>query len=540
MQSFHGNRRHSAVTMRPKKGFATNGVKQILSSRATSNRPKRHRVTINVSGERYQTYLETLERFPKTLLGDVERREQYYEPEEREYFFDRDRNAFAAIIYFYQSEGQLYCPLTVPLHILVSEAKFFDLGEEALNQVFDIEDSNSVQLPKNKLQREIWKLFDIPESGLAANVLTVFSVLIIVCSVVILCIETLPYFKGYDLTEQNFPKFPAGARPDMGPRKPLHHLRWPNVSQSMPMQQDLPPGSTDAPRVGGGSGWKKTFDLCETGIVAWFTMEFIVRFLSCPDKIAFVKSCMNLVDFLAIVPYYITLIYHQQGYGLDNIRIIRLVRVFRIFKLSRHSRGLQILGLTLRASIKELGLLIFFLLIGVVLFSSAVYYVEVQTFQSIPHAFWWAIITMCTVGYGDIVPLTFLGKFVGSLCAICGVLTIALPVPVIVSNFDYFYQRERARKSHLVFRDGCKKSEKSDAATTTTTPATTDTEESTIKSSKFKREQQIERQKTLKKLEKCHIRQSRNWVQILFGDSKKPLVEAQKEQFVVTEMESVV
>lgn len=128
------------------------------------------------------------------------------------------------------------------------------------------------------------------------------------------------------------------------------------------------------------------------------------------------------------------------------LRVIRLVRVFRIFKLSRHSKGLQILGMTLKASLRELGLLMFFLLIGVILFSSAIYYAEAGSersyFKSIPDAFWWAVVTMTTVGYGDMVPHDFWGKIVGSLCAIAGVLTLSLPVPVIVSNFNYFYHRE--------------------------------------------------------------------------------------------------
>lgn len=172
---------------------------------------------------------------------------------------------------------------------------------------------------------------------------------------------------------------------------------------------------------------------------------------------------MNAIDLMAIAPYFITLATiltkepmdeslvvpdekDQPGASLAMLRVMRLVRVFRIFKLSRHSKGLQILGMTLKASLRELALLMFFLLIGVILFSSAIYYAEAGSersyFKSIPDAFWWAVVTMTTVGYGDMVPHDFWGKIVGSLCAIAGVLTLSLPVPVIVSNFNYFYHRE--------------------------------------------------------------------------------------------------
>ena len=74
---------------------------------------------------------------------------------------------------------------------------------------------------------------------------------------------------------------------------------------------------------------------------------------------------------------------------------------------------------------------------------------ETSHFKSIPEAFWWAIVTMTTVGYGDMHPITPGGKVVGSVCALCGILCLALPVPVIVSNFMYFYQRARANKKRI-------------------------------------------------------------------------------------------
>ena len=192
--------------------------------------------------------------------------------------------------------------------------------------------------------------------------------------------------------------------------------------------------------------------------VAWFTVELTIRLIFCPDKKAFLKNIMNWIDFLAIIPFYISLAIRGRNTSTDSSKgnaqneillILRLIRIFRIFKLSRHSSDLQILGHTLKASIRELVLLVFFLLIGVVVFSSLIYYCEKDAddtkFTSIPAAMWWAIVTMTTVGYGDMTPVTIPGKIVGSFCAISGVLMIALPVPVIVNNFSLYYSHAQAR-----------------------------------------------------------------------------------------------
>ena len=150
---------------------------------------------------------------------------------------------------------------------------------------------------------------------------------------------------------------------------------------------------------------------------------------------------LNIIDLLAILPYFVILTINSGSdtTPLSVLRVVRLVRVFRVFKLSRHSSGLQILGHTLRASLSELGMLIFFLVILIILFSSAIFYAESHTeghrnatFSSIPDAFWYSIVTMTTVGYGDQTPVTLIGKLVGSLCAVTGVLTIALPVPCLL------------------------------------------------------------------------------------------------------------
>lgn len=154
--------------------------------------------------------------------------------------------------------------------------------------------------------------------------------------------------------------------------------------------------------------------------VFYFTIELVVRFIFCPDWKLFVKSALNWIDFLAIIPFFVSTImvygFGTQATGpfLPIFQGVRVIRVFRIIKLAKHSVGLQILGHTLKASFRELLLLIFFLAIGIIIFSSLVYYCEYNEpktkFVNIPATFWWAVITMTTVGYGDMVPTTIPGK----------------------------------------------------------------------------------------------------------------------------------
>ena len=172
------------------------------------------------------------------------------------------------------------------------------------------------------------------------------------------------------------------------------------------------------------------------------------RFISCPDMLEFVRSSVNIIDFVATLSFYIDLVLAHFASHLENADVLEffsIIRILRLFKLTRHSSGLKILLQTFRASAKELMLLVFFLVLGIIIFASLVYYAERiapnpnNDFKSIPLGLWWALVTMTTVGYGDMVPKTYLGMFVGALCALGGVLTVALPVPVIVSNFEMYY-----------------------------------------------------------------------------------------------------
>eukprot|EP00794_Sanderia_malayensis_P016675 gene16675-18367_t len=177
------------------------------------------------------------------------------------------------------------------------------------------------------------------------------------------------------------------------------------------------------------------------------------------SKRQFLKGAQNAVDLLAIFPFYIGLIIDFStsdgvSSNFENIRrfvqILRIIRIVRIFKLARHSTGLQVLAYTVKESSEELGLLVLLLLMGMTLFSTLIYYAEQNVpgtkFKSIIEGFWWAIITMTTIGYGDIYPDTTYGKMIGCMCCISGILFIALPIPTIVGNFSKYYREHRNKE----------------------------------------------------------------------------------------------
>ena len=128
--------------------------------------------------------------------------------------------------------------------------------------------------------------------------------------------------------------------------------------------------------------------------------------MSCPNKCHFLKSSVNVIDYIATISFYTDLFLQQYLSNMKNADVFEffsIIRILRLFKLTRHSSGLKILLQTFRASAKELMLLVFFLVLGIVIFASLVYYAEriqvnpTNDFSSIPLGLWWALVTMTTV-----------------------------------------------------------------------------------------------------------------------------------------------
>jgi hypothetical protein len=234
------------------------------------------------------------------------------------------------------------------------------------------------------------------------------------------------------------------------------------------------------------------FETIEAVCIACFTLEYFLRLmtvgsmsylelgivhLESGSRIKnsirkmwwFVTFPMNLIDLLAILPFYLGLFNTGGSGSLANLRVLRLTRVFRIFKLGKYSEALQMFIRVLKESGPALFLMGFFLTVAVIVFGSLIYYIERGTFnaetrrwercsqltcdvkqespfKSIPEAFWWVIVTSTTVGYGDMYPTTVWGKICGSCTMIVGVLVLALPISIIGSNFQVEYEKKRQQR----------------------------------------------------------------------------------------------
>ncbi|XP_036107328.1 potassium voltage-gated channel subfamily C member 2 isoform X3 [Molossus molossus] len=397
-----------------------------------------------------------------------------------EFFFDRHPGVFAYVLNYYRT-GKLHCPADVCGPLFEEELAFWGIdetdvepccwmtyrqhrdAEEALD-IFEtpdlmggdlgddedlaakrlgIEDAAGLGGPDGKsgrwrrLQPRMWALFEDPYSSRAARFIAFASLFFILVSITTFCLET---HEAFNIIKNKTEPVINGT----------------NVVLQYEIETD--PALTYVEGV----------------CVVWFTFEFLVRIVFSPNKLEFIKNLLNIIDFVAILPFYLEV--GLSGLSskaakdvLGFLRVVRFVRILRIFKLTRHFVGLRVLGHTLRASTNEFLLLIIFLALGVLIFATMIYYAERvgaqpndpsasdhTQFKNIPIGFWWAVVTMTTLGYGDMYPQTWSGMLVGALCALAGVLTIAMPVPVIVNNFGMYYslamakqKLPRKRKKHI-------------------------------------------------------------------------------------------
>ena len=188
------------------------------------------------------------------------------------------------------------------------------------------------------------------------------------------------------------------------------------------------------------------------------TMEFVVNSVYTLVWILRALTCPNLQSLIPRFPFWVNMIslssgwivyfsgYYETGDFLSEplhisiAVVLRCLRTWRFVRVFQVMRGWEIVALTLQGSMWELGILMVFFIAGMFIFSTLIYYAEYSSseshFRNIPIGFWWAIVTMTTVGYGDIYPTTPLGYVIGVVCAIMGIFAASLSIPIISSNFS--------------------------------------------------------------------------------------------------------
>ncbi len=175
-----------------------------------------------------------------------------------------------------------------------------------------------------------------------------------------------------------------------------------------------------------------------------FTLEYILRLISIKKPLRYVFSFLGLIDLLAIIPSYLS-IFFVGAQSLLVLRALRLLRVFRIFKLTHFLTEIEFLKIALTTSLKKIAIFMLVVLSLVIILGSVMYLVEdgENGFISIPDSIYWAIVTITTVGYGDIAPVTPTGKFIASVMMFIGYGIIAVPTGIITTEMASAARRRK-------------------------------------------------------------------------------------------------
>ncbi len=179
-----------------------------------------------------------------------------------------------------------------------------------------------------------------------------------------------------------------------------------------------------------------------------FTLEYLLRIFTSPKPLKYITSFYGIIDLLAILPSYLGLLFDTSTFLL-TIRALRLLRMFRVFKLGRYLKEAAILVKALQMSIRKIVVFFGVVLTLVLILGSLLYLIEGEEngFTSIPQSIYWAIVTITTVGYGDIAPATVLGKILASIAMLTGYSIIAVPTGIITIELGRTVKSDRSSNS---------------------------------------------------------------------------------------------
>ncbi|XP_055354460.1 uncharacterized protein LOC129600093 [Paramacrobiotus metropolitanus] len=349
---------------------------------------------------------------PTTLLGDLDRRQTYFHPKLKCYMFPGVLpDVFNAVLEYYQT-GNLTRPERLTLNYFLEHIEMFELEEDAISalfiregvQQFDQKRSFDVKM-KPTCKDIMWDILDRPWTGPAARIYSVISLGFTLLSVIVIIVETLPELEDYSLIA----------------RAPLHQA------------------------------FRSPFVIINTVCFAFFSVEFILRLTFCPSWRLFLRTWTNWTDFIALLPYTVVfalLLTHQAGIMsvsvFNALRGMRLILISRVLGTSRFYRHhwIVMLFLTLWNNVRTLFVLFFLMITCMLGFGGLMYALEgigqeTANIPSIPVGMWWAVITMTTVGYGDVVPQKAAGQVTAILCGCFGLVFTGF----VLESMTYEYHR---------------------------------------------------------------------------------------------------
>eukprot|EP00794_Sanderia_malayensis_P000557 gene557-1214_t len=358
------------------------------------------RIQLLVNGVYYETLESTLQRFPDTLLGSAHARRQLLSSDQSTTKATEDTLiircntlTFDAILFYYQSNGILQRPPELSAKYFEEQCRYFALDENDIQRMKEREGAiiekaePTEQFFSFNAQRRIWEFINDPRSSSPATVYTVFNCILILTSIVIACLQTLPDVTSY----QNS---------------------------------------------------KRLLFAIDFTLNCIFLVEYILYFLSCPDKLQFGFSLLNVIDFFAILPNFVfqmlTLFQLRTFTWLEAMSTLRVLRLIRLGQLSTR---IQFVFRILSKCLVDIVAMVFTVVVSSVFYASIMYDAEQSDaestqFQSIPHALWWAIQTVIPVGYGDIVPITVLGKATAGITCVFAALSFTVPVFSLGGNCE--------------------------------------------------------------------------------------------------------
>ncbi|XP_070707120.1 potassium voltage-gated channel subfamily V member 2 [Pempheris klunzingeri] len=425
----------------------------VSPSRLLLSPTKHFALNINVGGTVYYLPYRLAVRYPKTRIGRLATYTDHnrkldlcddYIVQSNEFFFDRDPKIFHNIFNFYRT-GVLcikdeLCPRNFLEEINYWGVRIknsqrccrisFEERQDELNEELKIQRQliAEVEMEENEglfegmafgpTRRKIWNLMEKPFSSITAKLIGITSSMFVLVSLVAMTLNTVEE-----------------------------------------MQYKTASGQLSGRFYG---------EYAETFCITFFTLEYLLRLASTPDLKCFGRSMLNTVDLIAILPHYLQMVlecFEDEDMHLHSgdieavarvgkvgqvLRIMRLMRIFRILKLARHSTGLRAFGFTLRQCYQQVGCLLLFFGMGIFMFSAMVYTVEHDVyntnFTSMPHAWWWAAVSISTVGYGDMFPETNLGRIFTFACISFGVILNGMPISVLYNKFSDYYTKLKSQE----------------------------------------------------------------------------------------------